>query len=79
MFLKTLIQKINFVAGYFNLNCLDYNKNFEIWTFYNRIFAQGCIPLITKPTSVTSKTVSLVDIFTKNLFWHFIETQKWNY
>ena len=68
MFLKTLIQKINLVAGYFNLNCLDYNKNFEIRTFCNRIFAQGCIPSITKPTSITSKTVSLIDIFTKNLF-----------
>ena len=41
-------NKLCFVAGYFNLNCLDYNKNLEIWTFNNRIFAHGCIPLTTK-------------------------------
>ena len=37
--------------------------------FYDRIFAHGCIPLITKPTRVTSKTVSLTDnIFTNLVF-----------
>ena len=36
-------NKLCFVAGYFNLNCLDYNKNLEIRTFYNRIFAHGYI------------------------------------
>ena len=61
-------NKLCFVAGDFNLNCLDYNKNLEIRTFYNRIFAHGCIPLITKPTRVTSKTVSLID----NIFTNFI-------
>ena len=61
-------NKICFVAGNFKLNCLDFNKNLKIWTFYNRIFAHGCIPLITKPTRVTSKTVSLID----NVFTNFI-------
>ena len=51
MFLKRKTQKINFVVGDFNLNCLDYNENLEIRTFRNRIFALGCIPLITRPTS----------------------------
>ena len=37
-------NKLCFVAGDFNLKCLDYNKNLAIQTFYNRIFAQGCIP-----------------------------------
>ena len=73
-FLENVFKKANtknklcFVAGDFNLNCLDYNKNLEIRTFYNRIFAHGCIPLITKPTRVTSKTVSLID----NIFTNFI-------
>ena len=73
-FLENVFKKINtenklcFVAGDFNLNCLDYNKNLEIRTFYNRIFAHGCIPLITKPTRVTSKIVSLID----NIFTNFI-------
>ena len=67
MFLKKIIQKTIF-HGDFNLNCLDYNKNLEIRTFYNRIFAHGCIPLITKPTRVASKTGSLID----NIFTNFI-------
>ena len=68
MFLKRLIQKINFVAGDFHVSCLDYNKKLEIRTFYNQIFAHGCIPLITKPTRVTYKTVFLID----NIFTNFI-------
>ena len=68
MFLKRKTQKINFVVGDFNLNCLDYNENLEIRTFRNRIFAHGCIPLMTRPTRVTSKMVSLID----NIFTNFI-------
>ena len=67
MFLKKITQKTIF-HGDFNLNCLDYNKNLEIRTFYNRIFAHGCIPLITKPTRAASKTGSLID----NIFTNFI-------
>ena len=51
-------NKLCFIVGDFNLNCLDYNKNLEIWTFYNRIFPHGCILLTTRPPRVTSKTVS---------------------
>ena len=66
-----------FVVGDFNLNCLDYNKNLEIWTFYNRIFAHGCIPLITRPTRVTSKTVSLIDsLFTNFAFDTSLKLEK---
>ena len=61
-------NKLCFVAGDFNLNCLDYNKNLEIRTFYNRIFAHGCIPLMMKPTRVTSKIDTLFD----NIFANFI-------
>ena len=57
-----------FVVGDFNLNSLDYNKNLEIRMFSNRIFAHGCIPLITRPTRKTSKTVSLIN----NIFTNFI-------
>ena len=35
---------------------------------YNQIFAHGCIPWITRPTRVTSKTVSFID----NIFTNFI-------
>ena len=29
-------NKLCFVVGDFNLNCLDYNENLEIRTFYHR-------------------------------------------
>ena len=69
-----------FLVDSFNLNCLDYIDNLEIQTFYNRIFAHDSIPLITRPTRVTSKTVSLIgNIYLQILFWHLIETQKINH
>ena len=72
-FLEYVFKKANtenkpcFVVGDFNLNCLDYNENLEIQTSYNRIFANGCISLIMKPTGVTSETVFLID----NIFVNF--------
>ena len=74
-FLENVFKKANaenklcFVVGDFILNCLDYIGNLGIRMFYNRTFAHGCIPLVTKPTRVISKTVSLTDnIFQKFYF-----------
>ena len=45
--LENVFKKVNaknklcFVAGDFSLNCLGYNKNLEIRTFYNRVFVYG--------------------------------------
>ena len=78
VFKKANIEnKICFVAGDFNLNCLDHNKNLEIRTFYNRIFEHGSILLITKSTRVTSKTVSLIDnTFTNCIFETSLKLKK---
>ena len=79
MFLKRLIQKINFVLllvisiKLFRLQ----QMNLEIRTFYNRISAHGCIHSITKPTRVTSKTVSLIDnILTNFIFDTLLKLKK---
>ena len=50
-----------------SIYCLDYNEFLEIRMFHNQFFAHGCIILITSPTRVTSKIVSLVD----NIFTNF--------
>ena len=51
--------------------------NLEIRTFYNRIAAHGCIHSITKPTRVTSKTVSLIDnILTNFIFDTLLKLKK---
>ena len=79
MFLKRLIQKINFVLlltisiKLFRLQ----QMNLEVRTFYNRISAHGCIHSITKPTRVTSKTVSLIDnILTNFIFDTLLKLKK---
>ena len=70
-------NKLCFVAGDFNLNCLDYNNNLEIRTFYNRIFVHSCIPMIRKPTRIRSKTVSLIgSIFTNFIFDTSLKLEK---
>ena len=62
-------NKLCFVVGDFNLNCLDYNVNLKDQTFYNQLFAHGCISLITRPIRVTSKTVSLIDNICTNFIF----------
>ena len=65
-FLRNIFKKANtenklcVVVCDFNLNCLDYNENLEIQTFYNQIFVCNCILLITRPTRQTSKTASQI-------------------
>ena len=80
MFLKKQIQKKKkryFAVGKCNLSCVDYIKNLEIRTFYNCVFAYGYIPLITRPTRVASKTVSLIDnIFTNFIFGTSLKLKK---
>ena len=72
-------SELCFVAGDFNLDDLHYNKNLDIRTFYNRIFAHGCISLIAKliRLRVTCKTVSLIDkIFTNLIFDTLLKLKK---
>ena len=58
-----------FVLGDFNKSCLDYENNVEVKRFYDNVFQNGAIPLITKPTRVTTRTATLIDnIFTNNIF-----------
>ena len=69
VFKKAITEnKLCFAVGDLNLNCVDYSENLEIRTFSNRISAHGCIPLIMKPTRITSKTISLID----NILTNFI-------
>ena len=54
---KTLNKLISILLTYLGIR-----------TVYNQMFAHGSIPLITRPTRITSKTVSLID----NIFTNFI-------
>ena len=45
-------NKLYFVTGDFNLNCLEFNQSSEIRQFSNNMFEKGAIPLINRPTEL---------------------------
>ena len=56
------------IAGDFNLNLLDHDKNKKVGDFLNLIYQNGMIPNINKPTRVTKKTATAVDHIITNSF-----------
>ena len=62
-------NKLYFVTGDFNLNCLEFHQSSEIRQFFNNMFEKGAIPLINRPTRVTTSSATLIDnIFTNCVF-----------
>ena len=62
-------NKKYFILGDFNNNCLNYHEKAHIKLFYDNLFQHGTVPLINKPTRVTSNSVSIIDnIFTNCIF-----------
>ena len=65
----TMENKIYFVTGDFNLNCLEFHQSFEIRQLFNNMFEKGAILLINRPTGVTTSGATLIDnIFTNCIF-----------
>ena len=48
------------LAGDFNINVLDFEKNKKVQNFVNLMFQFGLVPTINKPTGVTNKTISAI-------------------
>ena len=62
-------NKLYFVTGDFNLNCLEFHQNSETGQFFNNIFQKEAIPLINRPIRVTTSSWTLIDnIFTNCVF-----------
>ena len=62
-------NKLCFVTGDFNLNCLEFHQSSEIRQFFNNMLEKGAIPLINRPTRVTTSSATLIDnIFTNCVF-----------
>ena len=59
-------NKHYFVTGDFNLNCLEFYESSEIRQFFNNMFKKGGIPLINRPTKVTTSSTTLVDNIFRN-------------
>ena len=58
-----------FILGDVNLNCFNYNDNLDVRDFYNNTFQHGAIPLINRPTRVTTSTATLIDNIMTNSFF----------
>ena len=62
-------KKEKFVLlGDFNINLLNYKLDKNVANFADLNFEKGCIPLITRPTRVTTSTATCIDnIVTNNI------------
>ncbi|XP_065654753.1 uncharacterized protein LOC136081371 [Hydra vulgaris] len=62
-------KKLNYIIGDVNLNCFEYHVNNNMKKFYDDLFEYGAIPLINKPTRITSTSATLIDnIITTDFF-----------
>ncbi|XP_065639761.1 uncharacterized protein LOC136072559 [Hydra vulgaris] len=62
-------NKITFIIGDFNMNCLIYNKDKKIKSFYDEILMAGAVPLINRLTRITKTSTTLIDnIFTTDIY-----------
>ena len=61
-------NKLYFVTVDFNLNCLEFHQSSEIRQFFNNMFEKGAIPLINRPTRVTTSSATLID----NIFTNYV-------
>ena len=57
----TMENKLYFVTGDFNLNCLQFHQSSKIRQFFNNMFEKGAILLINRPTRVTTSSATLID------------------
>ena len=73
-YLKSVLSKLKnsnkqlYLIGDFNLNLLDYSTNTKVKNFINLLFQHGLMPLINKPTRVTRRSATLIDLIITNQF-----------
>jgi hypothetical protein len=61
-------KKKSTIMGDFNIDLLKYNSHDKTNNYVDNLFTQGFLPLITKPTRVTSTSATLIDhIYTNNI------------
>lgn len=61
-------KKKSTIMGDFNIDLLKYNSHDKTNDYVDNLFTQGFLPLITKPTRVTSISATLIDhIYTNDI------------
>ncbi|XP_065658046.1 uncharacterized protein LOC136082563 [Hydra vulgaris] len=67
-------KKFNYLIGDVNLNCFEYHTNNNIKKFYDNLFQNGAVPLISRSTRVTATSASIIDnIITTDIFNKFLK------
>ena len=62
-------NKIGYMIGDFNMNCLKYHENAKTKYFYDNTFEKGAIPIVNRPTRISEHSASLIDnILTTDIF-----------
>lgn len=69
---KIQSEKHVIILGDFNFNLLNYNRHSPTTDFANINFANGCIPLITKPTRVDTSATCIDNIITNEVSSHSV-------
>ena len=60
-------DKFCYLMGYYNINFLNYESHDQTATFIDMLYSYTFVPLINRPTRVTSSSATLIDnIFTNN-------------
>lgn len=54
-------NKMLLLSGDFNIDLLQYDTHGKTRTFIDNCFASGALPIITKPTRITSHSATLID------------------
>ena len=65
---NALSNKAVFITGDFNINSIDYSTNSTVKNFFNLIFQNSFVPLISRPTRVTRKSATCIDHILTNVF-----------
>ena len=61
-------NKTCYIMGDFNLNLMNHDRHLMTSEFLDLMYSNSFLPLITRPTRITSNTATLIDnIFTNNL------------
>ena len=73
-FSKKIKTKITCLLSDFNLNLLDYDINSKVKYYCNIAFSYNFIPIINKPTRVTSHNATIIDHILANSFDSKVDT-----
>ena len=66
-------NKLCYLMGDFNVNLMNYHRNYLTGEFLDNIYSNSLCPLVNRPTRITSHSATLIDnILTSNIDSHVV-------